>query len=73
MINRFNIQHKPAGNLTQPRTITMKLCPVAIAVGCAKCPIYKPCPLKGIIGDYVKPDAATRTAAAKDGAKSSKK
>lgn len=51
----------------------MKLCPVAIAVGCAKCPIYKPCPLKGIIGDYVKPDAATKTAAAKDGARSSKK
>lgn len=30
----------------------MTLCPVALAVGCAKCPIYKPCPLKGVIGDY---------------------
>ena len=30
----------------------MKLCPVAIAVGCAKCPVYKVCPAKGIIGDY---------------------
>jgi hypothetical protein len=29
----------------------MTLCPVAMAVGCAKCPIYKPCPLKGVIGD----------------------
>jgi hypothetical protein len=35
----------------------MKLCPVAIVSGCAKCPIYKPCPLKGVIGDYVAPDA----------------
>ena len=33
----------------------MTLCPVAMAVGCAKCPIYKPCPLKGVIGD-AKPD-----------------
>ncbi|MEI6738252.1 MAG: hypothetical protein WCL29_07230 [Pseudomonadota bacterium] len=34
----------------------MTLCPVALVSGCAKCPIYKPCPLKGVIGDYVKPD-----------------
>jgi hypothetical protein len=33
----------------------MKICPIAIVSGCAKCPIYKPCPLKGVIGDYVKP------------------
>jgi hypothetical protein len=30
----------------------MKICPVAIAVGCAKCPVFKVCPVKGIIGDY---------------------
>ena len=30
----------------------MKLCPVAIAVGCAKCPVVKVCPAKGIIGDF---------------------
>lgn len=29
----------------------MTLCPVALAVGCRKCPIYRPCPLKGVIGD----------------------
>jgi len=29
----------------------MTLCPVAIAVGCQKCPIFKVCPVKGIIGD----------------------
>lgn len=35
----------------------MKICPVAIAVGCAKCPVFKVCPAKGIIGDYKEPAA----------------
>ncbi|MGH8122273.1 MAG: hypothetical protein ACREPT_05830 [Rudaea sp.] len=30
----------------------MVLCPVAIAVGCRKCPVFNVCPAKGIIGDY---------------------
>ncbi|MFZ5556085.1 MAG: hypothetical protein ACOZDY_05095 [Pseudomonadota bacterium] len=30
----------------------MTLCPVAIAVGCKKCPIFTVCPAKGVIGDY---------------------
>ena len=34
----------------------MVICPVAIAVGCKKCPIFKVCPVKGVIGDYKKPD-----------------
>jgi hypothetical protein len=29
----------------------MTLCPVAIAVGCKKCPAFKICPAKGILGD----------------------
>jgi hypothetical protein len=29
----------------------MKLCPIAIAVGCKKCPVFKICPAKGLIGD----------------------
>ena len=33
----------------------MKICPVAIAVGCKKCPVFNVCPAKGIIGDYVPP------------------
>jgi hypothetical protein len=33
----------------------MVLCPVALAVGCAKCPVFAICPAKGLIGDY-KPD-----------------
>ncbi len=30
----------------------MTACPIALAVGCKKCPIVKICPLKNIIGDY---------------------
>jgi len=30
----------------------MTLCPVALAVGCKKCMLFKVCPAKGIIGDY---------------------
>ena len=42
----------------------MTLCPIAIVAGCRKCPAFKVCPLKGVIGDYqpeadtVKPEAA---------------
>ena len=32
----------------------MTLCPVALAVGCEKCPAFKICPLKTIIGDQKK-------------------
>jgi len=32
----------------------MTLCPVALAVSCIKCPAFKVCPAKGIIGDYKK-------------------
>jgi len=35
------------------------LCPIAIAVGCKKCPIFAVCPVKGIIGDY-KPEAGEK-------------
>jgi len=30
----------------------MTLCPIAIVAGCKKCPAFKACPLKGVIGDY---------------------
>jgi hypothetical protein len=29
----------------------MTLCPIAIAVGCPKCPAFKVCTLKSVIGD----------------------
>lgn len=32
----------------------MTLCPIALAVGCKKCPAFSVCPLKGVIGDYGK-------------------
>jgi hypothetical protein len=31
----------------------MKICPVAIAVGCRKCPVFNVCPAKGAIGGYI--------------------
>ena len=34
----------------------MTLCPIALVVGCKKCPAFTACPLKGVIGDYKKPD-----------------
>ena len=36
----------------------MTLCPIAIAVGCKKCPAFSICPVKGVIGDYKKDEAA---------------
>jgi hypothetical protein len=32
----------------------MTLCPIALVVGCKKCPVFSVCPLKGVIGDYRK-------------------
>ena len=46
----------------------MVLCPVALAVGCRKCPVFSVCPVKSVIGDY-RPDesapSATKGGAAK--------
>jgi hypothetical protein len=38
----------------------MTVCPVAIAVGCKKCPVFGICPLKSVIGDY-KPEARAKS------------
>ncbi len=35
----------------------MTLCPVALAVGCKKCPAFSFCPLKTVIGNAPKPDS----------------
>ena len=32
----------------------MILCPIAIVVSCKKCPAFSVCPLKTVIGDYMK-------------------
>lgn len=34
----------------------MTLCPIAIAVGCKKCPAFSVCPLKSTLGDFKKDD-----------------
>ena len=39
----------------------MTLCPIAIVAGCKKCPAFKACPLKGVIGDYKPEEAAPPT------------
>lgn len=43
----------------------MTLCPIAIAAGCKKCPAFAVCPLKTVIGDQPKADAAPPKAAEK--------
>ena len=54
----------------------MTLCPIALAIGCKKCPVFKICPVKNLIGDMPKaaeekpvtvkkPAAAKKTAPAR--------
>jgi hypothetical protein len=40
----------------------MTLCPVALAVGCKKCPALSVCPLKGVIGDFKEAEKTKRQA-----------
>jgi hypothetical protein len=40
----------------------MTVCPIAIAVGCKKCPAFSVCPLKSTLGDH-KPDQPAAPAA----------
>jgi hypothetical protein len=39
----------------------MTLCPIAIVVGCRKCPAFSVCPLKGVIGDQGKDEATSKS------------
>ena len=38
----------------------MTICPIALAVGCEKCPAFKFCPLTTVLGDQEKKDAWDR-------------
>jgi len=49
----------------------MVVCPVALAVGCKKCPVFAICPAKSLIGDQAPPTAGKGSA--KSGAGSGKK
>ena len=40
----------------------MTICPIAIAVGCKKCPAFSFCPAKGILGDQKREEAGTKPA-----------
>ncbi|WP_332777803.1 hypothetical protein [Polaromonas sp.] len=44
----------------------MIICPIAIAVGCKKCPAFKVCPVKTILGDQPKTSAAPTVPKAKN-------
>ena len=44
----------------------MTLCPVALVVGCKKCPAFSACPLKGVIGDFKEPGQAEKKQQATD-------
>ncbi|TDR47813.1 hypothetical protein DFR29_102475 [Tahibacter aquaticus] len=43
----------------------MVICPVALAVGCRKCPVFAVCPVKSVIGDYKPETPPAPQAAAK--------
>jgi len=36
----------------------MKICPIALAVGCPKCVLFNACPAKEALGGYVPPPAS---------------
>ena len=44
----------------------MTLCPIAIAVGCKKCPAFSVCPLKATIGDQKKDEPPAAAAKKND-------
>ena len=41
----------------------MTVCPIAVVAGCKKCPAFKICPLKGVLGDASPPPAASAASA----------
>lgn len=47
------------------------ICPIAIAIGCRKCPIYKVCPVSSVIGDQAprKPEQSLSRSAPKKASK----
>ena len=51
----------------------MTVCPIAIVAGCRKCPAFNVCPLKSVIGDYVKEEAPPKSKAGTGDVKHAKK
>jgi hypothetical protein len=50
----------------------MTICPIAVVAGCQKCPAFKICPLKSVLGDQPKADAAPSPAPKKAAGKPKK-
>ena len=40
----------------------MTVCPIAIAVGCKKCPAFSVCPVKSTLGDFKKEEPPASSA-----------
>lgn len=51
----------------------MTLCPIALAIGCKKCPAFAVCPLKTVIGDYRPGERAPGPAPKSGGARPARK
>ena len=51
---RSNQSMNPSVPFAPKEKKPLTLCPVALAIGCEKCPLFKPCPLKTILGDQKK-------------------
>jgi hypothetical protein len=47
----------------------MTVCPIAVVAGCKKCPAFSVCPLKTVLGDQPKADAAAPAAKEMPGAR----
>ena len=58
----------PATHTEKKRRNEVTLCPIALVVGCKKCPAFSVCPLKAVIGDYRK-EEKTQTKQHSDKAK----
>ena len=41
----------------------MTICPIAVVAGCQKCPAFRICPLKGVLGDAPPKAVSTEPAA----------
>jgi len=65
MARRLTNQRAPCA-----RELSMTLCPIAVVAGCEKCPAFKICPLKGVIGSPPKKDEAASAAPRRKAAKS---
>ncbi len=59
----------PSGASPGPRSSVMILCPIALAIGCKKCPIFSFCPVKSVIGDQKEEEKPAPKTKAKAGRK----